>query len=434
MRENKKKRLDDLRKLMDLYGKGQLELPRRGDNVNNHIHTTYSFSPYSPTLAAYTAWKSGLATAGIMDHDSVGGIEEFIQAGQMIGIPVTCGFEIRCSFKDTPFEGMRINNPDQDSVAYLAMHGIPHDKIEVAEEFLKPYREKRNQRNRLMVEKLNSILQPSGLILDFDKDVVPLSLHENGGSITERHLLFALAGKMMDQVPPGPELVDFLKKHFAIDPSGAHLDKDFSHSSSCSSDTCCSGEGPNPQELFMYRYHLLGVLKSYLVESFYIDASDELPSYIDFIALAKSLGAIPAYAYLGDVETSVTGDKRSQTFEDAYLDELIAFLKEAGFLAITFMPTRNTKAQLKRIMSLCNQHQLFQICGEDINSPFQSFVCQALEQEEFKHLIDAAWALIGHENSEKGMFMKGAEWANWSIEKKVEHFAKIGKSLQAKKL
>ena len=26
-------------------------LPPTGDDVNNHIHTTYSFSPYSPTAA-----------------------------------------------------------------------------------------------------------------------------------------------------------------------------------------------------------------------------------------------------------------------------------------------------------------------------------------------------------------------------------------------
>ena len=426
--KHKEKRLDDLKILMNMYRHGQLEFPKRGENVNNHIHTTYSFSPYSPTLAAYTAWKNGLATAGIMDHDSVGGLREFIEAGQMIGIPVTCGFELRCSFAGTPFEGKRINNPDQNSVAYLAMHGIPHDKIDEAEAFLKPYREKRNQRNRLMVEKLNQHLKPSGLSLDYEGDVLPLSLAGEGGSVTERHILFALAGKIMEQVAPGSELVAFLKKHFNIDASGGNLELDFSHAASCCTDSCCSDEGPSPQELFTYRYHLLGVLKGYFVEAFYIDATDELPSYKDFIVLAKSLGAIPAYAYLGDVGTSVTGDKRTQTFEDAYLDELVPFLKEAGFEAITFMPTRNTQAQCQRIMKLCDQYQLFQICGEDINSPFQPFVCDALEKEEFRHLIDAAWALIGHENSEKGMFAKGTQWENWPINQKVTHFAEIGRN------
>ena len=31
------------------------ELPPVARDVNNHIHTTYSFSPYSPTAAVYFA-------------------------------------------------------------------------------------------------------------------------------------------------------------------------------------------------------------------------------------------------------------------------------------------------------------------------------------------------------------------------------------------
>ena len=48
-------------------------------------------------------------------------------------------------------------------------------------------------------------------------------------------------------------------------------------------------------------------------------------------------------------------------------------------------------------MRLCREQDLFQICGEDINTPFQSFICKQLALPEFKHLADAAWALIGHE-------------------------------------
>ena len=52
-------------------------LPPTGEDVNNHIHTTYSFSPYSPTAAVYFARMAGLATCGLMDHDSIAGAEEF---------------------------------------------------------------------------------------------------------------------------------------------------------------------------------------------------------------------------------------------------------------------------------------------------------------------------------------------------------------------
>lgn len=47
--------------------------------INNHIHTTYSFSPYSPTAAVYAARMEGLCTAGIIDHDSISGAREFLE-------------------------------------------------------------------------------------------------------------------------------------------------------------------------------------------------------------------------------------------------------------------------------------------------------------------------------------------------------------------
>ena len=59
--------------------------------INNHIHTTYSFSPYSPTAAVYAARMEGLCTAGIIDHDSISGAREFLAAAELIGMPVTVG-------------------------------------------------------------------------------------------------------------------------------------------------------------------------------------------------------------------------------------------------------------------------------------------------------------------------------------------------------
>jgi len=377
------------------------------ENVNNHVHTCYSFSPYTPVQAVQKAKQSGLEIVGIMDHDSVGGLSEFIAAGHEAGIATTVGFECRANFADTPFAGRRINNPDQIGVGYLAMHGIPHDKIDMAEAFLAPYRAARNERNRMMTQKLG---------LDFDKDVMPLSRHDDGGSITERHILYALADKIIEKAGAGQGVVAYLRDVYGIEVVGGNLQKLV-----------------NPDEDW-YQYYLLGVLKGHLVKDFYIDADAELPSLSDFITLAEQLGAIPAYAYLGDVSDSVTGDKRAQTFEDAYLNELVEFLKNTGFRAITYMPTRNTHAQLVWLMALCEQHGLFQICGEDINTPFQSFICEALKRDEYKHLITSAWALVGHEKSATdsglGMFSQEIIDKYSSLDSRIQYFAKIGKGLQ----
>ncbi len=165
--------------------------------VNNHIHTTYSFSPYTPAQAVAKAKESGLITAGIMDHDSMGGAKEFIEAGKAEKIAVTVGFECRVRMEGTPFFGRRINNPDQVSVAYVTCHGVPHQHIDTAQAWLAPYREKRNERNRKMVEKINdTIFSGTGLTIDFERDVAAISMHNLGGAITERHITYALAQKL----------------------------------------------------------------------------------------------------------------------------------------------------------------------------------------------------------------------------------------------
>jgi len=385
---DKKRRLEALRELKLLCDTRALDIPITGNNVNNHIHTTFSFSPYSPAKAVFMSWLSGLATTGIMDHDSVGGADEFIESGNILKMPVTVGFELRCSMKDTPFEGMRVNNPDQISVAYLAMHGIPHQMLGEAEKFLAPYREKRNVRNWKMVDKLNTLIKPYGLELDFNNDVLPLSQYSAGGSVTERHILYALAAKLTENEMP--------------------------------------------------RNFLLGVFKSQLVESFYVNADDELPHITEFIALAEKLGAVPAYAYLGDVGVSVTGDKKRQKFEDSYLDDLISYLVKAGMKAVTYMPARNTEKQLTRIKSLCETNGLFQISGEDINSPLQSFICDKIETPEFRHLIDSAWALVGHELAtadglENGMFSAETVKRMPDINDRIAYFSGLAREKHVKK-
>lgn len=62
---------------------GEKEKPEvKPQFANNHIHTIYSFSPYSPTAAVYCARDEGLQTAGIMDHDSIAGARRISESGQ----------------------------------------------------------------------------------------------------------------------------------------------------------------------------------------------------------------------------------------------------------------------------------------------------------------------------------------------------------------
>ena len=54
-----------------------------------------------------------------------------------------------------------------------------------------------------------------------------------------------------------------------------------------------------------------------------------MPALSEFVRFCGESGGILAYAYLGDVTNSVTGDKKAQKFEDDYLDELFAVIDTA---------------------------------------------------------------------------------------------------------
>jgi len=344
--------------------------------INNHIHTIYSFSPYSPTAAVYAARMEGLCTAGIIDHDSISGAEEFLEAAKIVDIPVTIGMEARVSMKGTRLEGRRTNNPDQVGVSYMTIQGVPHDQIDTLTEFFEPYRAARHVRNRKMIEKINALV---GVSLDYDRDVLPLSQADEKGGVTERHLMYALALELTKQAGKGEGLVAKLQS------MGLTL-----------------SEKQNAQMLDtqypFYEYDLLAILKSAFVSKVFVDADEECPRLHEVVELCKQVDAYLCYAYLGDVGDSVTGDKKAQKFEDDYLDELFECLKEEGVRAVTYMPTRNTPQQLDRLRALCERYGMFQVSGEDVNSPRQSFVIHAMDNPKFKNLIEATWKLIDHES------------------------------------
>lgn len=393
--------------------------PVTGRDVNNHIHTTYSFSPYSPTAAVWFAREAGLCTCGLMDHDSIAGAEEFLAAADVAGMAATIGMECRASFAGTPFGDRKLNNPDQSGVLYMTLHGVPHNRAAELNEAFAPYRAKRNDRNRRMVEAINGMMGRYGVTIDFDRDVLPLSNYAKGGTVTERHLSSALAYRMLDVIGSGEKLIAFIKNELQLPISGKIegylLDEN------------------NPHRM----YDLLGWIKSQLIARFYIDATDELPTVREALDLSERIGAISAAAYLGDVGDSVTGDKRAQKFEDDFLDELIAYYAELGFRAVTYMPSRNTKAQLTRLRALCEKHSLFQISGEDINSPRQSFVCEAQRDPAFANLYEATWALIAHEwrateDPDDGLF-SGKSIRRWpNLNDRVRAFAEFGLAMQKK--
>ncbi len=413
----KEERLSGVREVASAVKRGELTR-NTTEEVNNHVHTTYSFSPYSPSMAAYKAWEAGLLAVGIMDHDSISGGGELLDACKYLGIGSTAGFELRTNFSGTPLEGRRLNSPDSLNVGYIVVHGIPRGKFKQVRSFLEPLQQERNLRTIAMIEKLNERISPAGIdSIDFMKDVFPVSQAAEGGTITERHISYVLALRCIDHAGKGRPLVTFLREKLECTVEGKQ--KEF----------LLDEENPH------YVYDLIGVFKTSLLPRIFVQPNEkECISVEKVVAFGNAIGAIPGYAYLGDVTESPTGDKKAQKFEDEYLTEVLDTVKEIGFKAITYMPPRNTRKQLARIQALCAEYDLMEISGVDINSSRQSFNCPIILEQNFRHLIKATWALIAHEklanhDETLGLFHPANPLASLPLKERIQRYNEYGRAV-----
>jgi hypothetical protein len=406
-------------------------LPPRGaptGESNNHVHTIYSFSPYTPSMAALRAREAGLEVAGSVDHDSIAASREMVAACALVGIGSVTGCELRVGFRSYPdgrrfaFADRKINNPDSAGIVYMTIQGVPAGKVDELAAFITPIRRKRIERTARMAVSAASILREAGIEgIDFEHDVLARSKAGEGGGVTERHLLAAVADRLISRYGLGRSLVEGLAVDFGILPSPKVVS--------------LLADASNP----MLAYDLLGVLKSGFLDRFFEQpGADECIDARIVVGFARSIGAIPAYAYLGDVGESPTGDKKAEKFEDDFIEELFDAVQATGYLAVTYMPPRNTPGQLRRVRELCEARGLMQISGVDINSPRQSFNCPELRRPEFANLGDATWALVAHErlssiDQSAGLFAEGNPLATLSLAQRISVYAKAGRALDPKR-
>jgi hypothetical protein len=402
------------------------ELPPRGPGggeSNNHIHTIYSFSPYSPAMAALLAREAGLEVAGSVDHDSLSAAREMTAACAALGLGSVTGCELRVAFRTSPdgsrlpFAERKINNPDSTGIVYMTIQGVPAGKAGELDAFLAPIRAARRARTARMAASASVLLAEAGCeVLDFERDVVGRSKAAEGGGITERHLLAAAAAKIIARFGRGPDLVEALARRFGIRPSAKVA--------------ALLGDPGNP----VLAYDLLGAMKAGFLDRFFEQPGGaESPDASVVVAFARSIGAIPAYAYLGDVGESPTGDKKAEKFEDDFIEELLDAVKATGFLGVAYMPPRNSPEQLARLRGLCDERGLMQISGVDINSPRQSFNCPELTRPEFTNLRDATWALVAHERlasaePRAGLFSSAGPLAALSLPERIAAYSRAGRA------
>jgi hypothetical protein len=176
-----------LRNLLSQARAGDVRLEPEADIANMHCHTFYSFNAYghSPTSLVWLAKKRGFGLLGLVDFDVLDGVDEFLDACETASARGSAAVETRVYVPE--FSTREINSPGEPGIAYHMGIGFTSGRVPAeVRPILDAMRERAEQRNRAMLDKINAHLAP--VQVDYARDVLPLT---PAGNATERHMLVA---------------------------------------------------------------------------------------------------------------------------------------------------------------------------------------------------------------------------------------------------
>lgn len=274
--------------------------------VNLHFHTFFSFNSegWSPSRVAWEAAKYGLEIAGSVDFDVLDAMDEFLEAGDLLGTKTVAGLESRVFFKD--YAQHELNSPREPGVAYFmgcAFVRKPADGSAAAKT-LKSMLETAQKRNIGMMERVNAHL--GRVQLDYNKDVLTLT---PAGNATERHLLVAYDAKGREVFADRAARVKFWAEATSTPEAeiSAILD--------------------SPPK---FHEHIRGKLMKFGGVGYVKPDAGSFPSLEDAITMIQEAGALPTYAYLDGTSSG----------EDN-IRELLEYCVSKGVVAMNIIPDRN---------------------------------------------------------------------------------------------
>lgn len=395
---NRDERIETLHSLRDKFNKGEINRVKSTGFVNLHCHTFFSFNAYgySPAHIAWRAFREGLEVVGIVDFDTLDGVEEIIEAGRILNIKTVAGIETRVFIKE--HLSKVINSPQEPGIYYLMGTGFykkPEPGSELENILLKMGAVAR-ERNLKILNKLNDFLQE--IEIDYEKDVLPLTPQ---GNATERHIVTALDRKAREVTGGDADrLAEFWSKKLCVS------QKEMFPVVNKSSDL---------QELIRFKLMKHGTV------GYVFPEKENFLTLEEVIKMTEKTDALPTATWLDGTNEG----ERS-------IKELLQFLIKKGAALLNIIPDRNwnikdKKEKKKKIKNLdevikvTNELGLPVIAGTEMNKPGQKFVDDFSVPElkpYFEDFQKGAFFVYGH--TRMGMLFDKGYYSQWA----EKHFPK----------
>jgi hypothetical protein len=360
-----------LHEINGLVESGQIGTAPVQNAVNMHCHTFFSFNGYgySPCALAWLAKKQGYQAIGIVDFDTLDGVDEFLHACEVLGVRGSAGIETRTYLPE--FSERVINSPGEPGVSYVMGVGFASAHVpDEAAPILRDLQSRARNRNQIIVERVNAFLDP--VTIDYEQDVISLT---PGGNVTERHIVLAYvhaARRKASNIPAfwAQKLALPLEK---IKP--------------------LMGDLPKFQDTIRSKLMKKGGV------GYITPTPDTFPALEEVNQLITACGAIPTIAWL---DGTTPGEKDAE--------ELFSLLMVKGAAVLNIIPDRNWNienghikreklANLYAVVDMARQLNLPLNVGTEMNR-FDSPKIDAFDADELQPVrqdfLDGAHFIYGH--------------------------------------
>ena len=363
---------------------------------NFNIHTDYSFSPFSPTMAAFMAYKSGVSVAGVCDFGTVAAAKEFLSSCRTLEVFGICGFEIALKSGEL-------------GTCMATFYGINKKNVALFEGLLADFRTLCVNRAVKVTEKVNSILQKYDIVVDYEKDVFEFTRSSKNGTVTLKHVFRSVGEKIIEKYGKGRTTADFLRNELCLDIDESEYN------------LLCDAQNP------YYIYDLIAALRKHFKES--EDEMPEFPSVGSYTSIAADAGIIAAYEYTCKyrwLEIETESKKAIKEFS-----ELLDKIKTEGFNAVCLSVREYSKSTLVTFVEAIRKKGLLVILTEKNDYPRSVFGIDC--PKEVKSFVETcALAIAGNSLSigechSDGIFSDKTIIKCPSLEERLNLFASIGR-------